>query len=400
MRKIFDPQHFKMWIPLIVVAVIISIIFHVVSVMAMISGWVGTFIGIIFPFILGFMISYVLNLPRERLESLFGRIKRPAIAKRKRGLSIIATYVLFIVLIIVALVLIIPRIYDGIMDFIAFFPTLMENLNSLLLDLSENEAFPFGDLTGLTDYLDQDAIVDFINPDNIMSALGTIFGLTGTIFMLALALISSVYFSVEAERIKTFVARVLGVLMPSRVFPNFMKYAREINTYFKRYIFCQTLDAVILGTIMTITMTIMGVGYAFVLGPMLGFANLIPYFGSIFGTVIAILVIMLTDGVNMGLIAAVVLIVIQQFDANFVFPRLLGGSMKIPPLLVIIGIVVGNAFYGVLGMVMAIPIVTVVRNIVNDILAHFEAKKAMKTSIVKGLNQAKEVDRNEERDDS
>ena len=397
MKKFFDTQHFRIWIPLLVVAVIIATIFHVVSVLAMISGWIGMFISILFPFILGFMISYVLNLPRERFETLFGRIKRPGIVKRKRGLSIIATYLLFVVLIIVALVIIIPRIYDGIMDFIVFFPTLVENLNTLLLDLSQNEAFPF-DLTGLTDTLDQDAILDFINPNNIMSALGTIFGLTGTIFMLTLALISSVYFSVEAERIKAFAARVLKVLMPSRVYPNFMKYGREINTYFKRYIFCQTLDAAILGTIMTITMSVMGVGYAFVLGPMLGFANLIPYFGSIVGTIIAILVIMLTDGVNSGLIAAVVLIVIQQIDANVIFPRLLGGSMKIPPLLVIIGIVVGNAFYGVLGMVMAIPIATVIRNIINDILAHFEAKKVAETSDFDATDEAEEVDGDEKRD--
>jgi len=397
LKKFFDTQHFRIWIPLLVVAVIIATIFHVVSVLAMISGWIGMFISILFPFILGFMISYVLNLPRERFETLFGRIKRPGIVKRKRGLSIIATYLLFVVLIIVALVIIIPRIYDGIMDFIVFFPTLVENLNTLLLDLSQNEAFPF-DLTGLTDTLDQDAILDFINPNNIMSALGTIFGLTGTIFMLTLALISSVYFSVEAERIKAFAARVLKVLMPSRVYPNFMKYGREINTYFKRYIFCQTLDAAILGTIMTITMSVMGVGYAFVLGPMLGFANLIPYFGSIVGTIIAILVIMLTDGVNSGLIAAVVLIVIQQIDANVIFPRLLGGSMKIPPLLVIIGIVVGNAFYGVLGMVMAIPIATVIRNIINDILAHFEAKKVAETSDFDATDEAEEVDGDEKRD--
>jgi len=123
----------------------------------------------------------------------------------------------------------------------------------------------------------------------------------------------------------------------------------------------------------------MGIGYAFVLGPMLGFANLIPYFGSIVGTAAAVLVIMLTDGANVGFIAAIVLVVIQQFDANFIFPRLLGGSMKIPPLLVIIGIAVGGAFYGILGMIVAIPIVTVLRNIVIDILTHVELKKMQRS---------------------
>ena len=393
MKKFLDPHQFKTWLAALALAVAVIVIFHVVSQFYVIAAWVGMFVGIVSPFIWGFMIAYVLNLPRERFESLFGRIKQPRVNKWKRGLSVAATYLSLIIVVVTVMLLIVPRIYEGIMDFIAFFPTLLDNLNALLQDLSENEAFPFGDMTAITDNLNTEAILDFINPDNIMSALGTIFGLTGTIFRLALALISSVYFLVEAERIKAFAARVLKVLMPSRIYPNFMKYGREINTYFKRYIFCQTLDAAILGTIMTIAMSVMGVGYAFVLGPMLGFANLIPYFGSIVGTIIAILVIMLTDGVNLGLIATVVLIVIQQFDANFIFPRLLGGSMKIPPLLVIIGIAVGNAFYGILGMIMAIPIVTVVRNIINDTLAHFEAKKAR-------ASMTEEVDRDEERRDS
>jgi predicted PurR-regulated permease PerM len=111
---------------------------------------------------------------------------------------------------------------------------------------------------------------------------------------------------------------------------------------------------------------------------MLGFANLIPFFGAIVGTIAAIIVIIVTDGLTIGIISGIVMLVIQQFDANFIFPRLIGGSMKISPLLVIIGITVGNAYAGVIGMIIAIPIVTVLRNIIDDILVYIEHRKTLR----------------------
>jgi predicted PurR-regulated permease PerM len=87
---------------------------------------------------------------------------------------------------------------------------------------------------------------------------------------------------------------------------------------------------------------------------------------------------MVTDGPRLAVIAGIMMLVIQQFDANFIFPRLIGGSMKISPLLVIIGISVGGAYFGIVGMIIAIPIVTVVRNIVDDIVMFYEGKKTKK----------------------
>ena len=377
MRRFIDPHHFKTWLSILILVAAAIIIFHLVSEFSIFMGWILAFFGIIAPFIWGFMISYALNLPRERFEVLLGKINHPFAEKHKRGLSVAVTYLALLVIIFLVVLLIAPRIYESITDFINFLPDLLYNIDEFLLNLGQNESVPFINMA-VADSFNTDAILDLFNADNLAIALNTIFGLAGTLFRLGLALISSIYFLVEAERVKAFTARVLRAIMPSKIYPTFMKYVREINSYFKRYIYCQVLDAVILGTIMTIAMSIMGVGYAFVLGPMLGFANLIPLLGSIIGTVIAILIIMLTDGVQLGLLATVVLILIQQFDANFIFPRLLGGSMKIPPLLVIIGITVGSSIYGILGMILAIPIVTVLRNIIHDILTHIEARKLAK----------------------
>jgi len=215
--------------------------------------------------------------------------------------------------------------------------------------------------------------------DNLTIVGDAIVATGSFVFRTALAIISSVYFMLEGDKVGKFSRRALRAIASKKVYAIIVKYGREINQYFKRYIYCQVLDAVILGTIMTLALSVMGTSYALALGPMLGVANLIPYFGAIIGTLAAFIIILVADGTQMGIIAGVVMIIIQQVDANFIFPRLLGGSLKISPLLVIIGISIGGAYYGIIGMIVAIPIATVLRNIIEDLMLYRESKKAKRT---------------------
>jgi predicted PurR-regulated permease PerM len=371
-----DSYQLKTWLSFLLLAVVVIVIFHIVSEAAAIFEWLRFLINTIAPFVWGFMIAYALNIPRERLEKLLARLEHPFVMRRVRGFSVLLTYLGFIFLVSFLSALVFPQIFESFAGFANFLPELFYMVQNFLIDLSENEAIPpFLELSGVVEGFNVDEILTIFNPENVVTAFNTLINFFGSVFRAAIALISSVYFLLEGERIKAFTARLLRAVFPQKFYSVFIKYGRDINVYFKRYIFCQVLDAAILGTIMTFALSVMGVEFAFALGPMLGFANLIPYFGSIVGTIAAIIVILATDGLQMGFIAAIVMLVIQQFDANYIFPRLLGGSMKIPPLLVIIGITVGGAYYGILGMIMAIPIVTVVRNIIEDILMNIEVRK-------------------------
>ena len=377
MKKIMDAHQLRTWLSILLLAVAIIVIFHIVSESAAIFGWLGFFFNTIAPFVWGFMIAYALNIPREGLERLLLRLEEPFVRRRVRGISVALTYIGFVLVITILSILVFPQIFYGIATFWEFIPEMVASFQIFLTDLDQNEAIPFDGLSEMFAGLNADEIMGFFDWDNVTSVFNTLMGFAGSVFRAAIALISSVYFLLEGERIRVASARIFKTVMSHKFYTAFMKYGNDINVYFKRYIFCQVTDAIILGAIMTFVLSVMGITHAFALGPMLGFANLIPYFGSIVGTIAAIIVILLTEGPQMGMIAAIVMLVIQQVDANFIFPRLLGGSMKIPPLLVIIGITVGGAYYGILGMIMAIPIVTVARNVVDDILRNIEARRAM-----------------------
>ena len=377
MKKFMNEQHFQMWVAMLILGVCVVAAFYVFQHIGVVLGWIGTFVHVIMPFIAGFMIAYVLNIPREAIEKLLGKVKYNFVKKRKRGFSVALTYLALIVIVVLASILIFPHVISGIVQFVGFLPHLFEDIQYFLLGLDDD--IPFN-IAGLLEDVDLSGLLYNFNIDIIGEAFGTIVDSLVAGFRVLLALISSVYFLAEAKRLRKFAKRLMLVFMSKRVIYGFLKYGRSINTHFKLYIRCQVLDALILGTLATIVMTPL-TQYAFALGPIMTVANLIPYFGALLSTALAIVVILIENGLEIGFLAAVLLIALQQLDANFIFPRLLGGTMKISPLLVIVSISIGNFYYGILGMIIAIPIAAVAKNVVNDILKYYEIKRNIRREV-------------------
>ena len=137
------------------------------------------------------------------------------------------------------------------------------------------------------------------------------------------------------------------------------------------------MDAVVVGILTSIAMSLLGVKYALLLGFMIGLFNLIPYFGAIIAVIIAIIVTLLTGGFGQALLMAIIVIILQQIDANIINPKIVGNSLKISPLLVIFAVTVGGAYFGVLGMFLAVPIVAVLKILITD---YIEYKNKMKNA--------------------
>ena len=387
MKRLMDSYQFKSWMSFLLLAAAIIALYMVAMQIDIIWEGLSSFMGVVSPFIWGFVIAYLLNMPRERIEDMLSRLLKaseskrvkPYLLKRKHGISIFLTYTLLIVIISVIMNIIVPQIVQSILEFVEFLPVMFAAIERLIISLDQNDALPFFEISAILSLISWDEILAVFNPDNLNIVFGTILDLSSAVFGAALAVISSIYFMTEGGRFKAFLIRVLKAFSPAAVNTGILYYGHKVNSYFKRYLYCQVLDAIILGILMTVVTYFLGVRHAFVIGPMLGFANLIPYFGSIIGTVVAIIIIMLTDGFTFGLICAAVMLIIQQIDANLIFPRLLGGSMKISPLLVIIAIAIGNAYYGVIGMIIAIPVSTVLKNILDDLLLAMEERKHNRT---------------------
>ena len=116
----------------------------------------------------------------------------------------------------------------------------------------------------------------------------------------------------------------------------------------------------------SIALSIMKVKYAALLSIMIGVFNIIPYFGAIVGCTIAVIITIFTGGIVQAIWMLVVILILQQVDSNIINPRILGSSLHISPILVIFSVTVGGAYFGVLGMFLAVPVTAFIKIILED----------------------------------
>ena len=143
--------------------------------------------------------------------------------------------------------------------------------------------------------------------------------------------------------------------------------------YFFKFLSSQVLDGIVVGVLTSIAMSILGVKYAVLLGFFIGLFNLIPYFGAIFAVAISAVITLVTGGIAQAIWMVIIVTILQQIDANIINPKITGDSLKISPLLVIFAVTVGGAYFGVLGMFLAVPIATVIKIILEDYIKNVNA---------------------------
>jgi len=368
-------------IPYLILGVGLIVAFRLISEVAFFSEALNHFMGVIAPFVLGAIIAYILNLPCSFIQRLYLKINNIVVQKISRGLSVVTTAVLVVIVFAILINIIVPAIYESIMDLVEAIPDFEATFREWLLivdgwDLPE--FVPDIDEEGLITVVNE-FIYDFIQGFNFEALLGQIITGFGSaafaVFQLIISIIASIYFLLEKDKLKAFAGRFVNAAFTDRTSGIIVKYAKKLNFNFHQYIYTQTIDGLILGTIMMVVLALFGSPYFLVLGLILGILNYIPYFGSILGTAIAVIVVAFTQGLGIAAIAAVVMFIIQQIDGNVIQPKLMGGSFSLSPILIIISVTVGGAYFGVLGMLMAIPIVAIFKDLLDEYIAFREVKK-------------------------
>ena len=369
----FKSRKFKSLLPYFLLALAIIVAFRIITEISFFFDVLGQIWNIVTPFFYGFLLAYIINIPFGGFHKLFGKIKINFINKRKKSFSLIFSYIIFLIILFLIPYLAIPYIIRIVSFFIANLPLYYERIWQYLGYLNNLEFLDF--------YISQERILTFLHGffqnitiENLLSPVNMLLGVFPTIFTGFLTFISSIYILVEKEKIKKFLCRTLAAFTPAKICNTAIAYTSRLNKNFKQYIFTQTIDGLILGTIVTIQLLIMRSPYALLLGIMLGIINYIPYFGSIIGSIIAVIIVAFTQGLTMGAIAAVVLLITQQIDGNIIQPKLMGGSFSLSPFLVIVSITVGGAIAGVFGMIAAIPIVAVLKDMLDSIISYREQR--------------------------
>ena len=356
-------QGWKKRISWLLIALIVVIVYKMLDNFSNIQEWFGSFFRIMKPFLVGLLISYILFMPCKKIESILLKSKFKFINKKARGLSVIATYIIFVLIIIVIINCIFPILKESVVELVGNIPGYYETLVNKYRELPEDSVLKsdiIKDKMAELSNIDMKQLLS-INNEKIIEYVKNIIDVFSGIFDVFVSIIVSVYILLQRTTIMKFLRKFARALFKKNTYEAVNKYFTKANEVFFTFISSQLLDAVIVGILTTVAMLIIKVKYAPLIGFTIGLFNMIPYIGAIVAVSIGILVTFITGGFGKALAMAVVVIILQQIDANIINPKIIGSSLEISPLLVIFSITVGGAYFGILGMFLAVPIAVVLK---------------------------------------
>lgn len=359
-------SHWKKWVYWFLFAVAVIMVYKALDNFSDVMGVIGTFFEVIAPFLAGIFIAYLLYLPCKYFEKKYKKTKVKFINKKARVLGVATVYIIAILTIVLLTMFIFPIIFESVVDLINNIPGYYEIAVEKLNHLPEDSFWNSDLLNQIIESIEELDLKQFFQFDKIMAYVGSAVSAVFSIVDIFIALIVSIYILVERSEIMNFLRKLATAIFPKRTYNHLGKYFDDSNTIFFKFIASQFMDAVIIGILVSIALTIMGVKYGIVLGFFIGLFNMIPYFGAIIATVISAIITIITGGLSQAIWMLIVVIILQQIDANIINPKIVGKSLKISPLLVIFSVTVGGAFFGVLGMFLAVPVIAVIKILVED----------------------------------
>lgn len=364
-------ENWKSWIAIFTVGLLLILVYKLLDNFTQIGEWIRTLFSVLAPFLVGLLIAYLLYMPCRGIENLFKKTKKKRfINKHARVLSVATVYIIALLIIVIALTFVIPAIIDSAIEFVN---NIQNYYNATLQAIDQLPAESFLKSDIITNAIAKIQDIDlekFTNLESIINYLKGAFNIVTGIFNAFVAFVVSVYILVERKQILNFLKRLSRAIFKKDTYLKVGEYFNRSNEIFFKFLASQFLDAIIVGILVSIAMSIIGVRYAVLLGFMIGLFNLIPYFGAIIAVIVAVIITIFTGGIGQAIIMAIVVIVLQQIDANIINPKIVGSSLKMSPLLVIFAVTVGGAYFGVLGMFLAVPIMAVIKLLVEEFIEY------------------------------
>lgn len=330
-------------------------------------------ISVIMPFIMGVIVAYLFYRPITFLERILNKNK--ALEKISRPVSIFAVYIIAILLIILLINCVMPPIKESIQELVNNYPNYIEDAKNYVANADENSILKKVNVEEIINKVQSFDIGTYLSTDRILGYINTVIGVFGAVFNIFVTIVISIYILLQRKEIKEFLKKLGKSLFDEPAYTRLSKYFTTSNKILLDFIYCQIIDAIIIGILVSVALSIIGVKYSILLGFFIGLFNIIPYFGAIIAIAVAVLITVFTGGVQQALIMAVTVIILQQIDANIINPKILGDGLKISPILVIFAVTVGGEFFGVIGMFLSVPVIAILKLLIVDFIEIREKKK-------------------------
>lgn len=338
------------------------------------------FSGALTSVIIGCVIAYSLNILMSFYERhWFKRFNNKFVTKTRRPICLILAFISLLAIIALVVGLILPKFIDCVKLIIALLPKDSELGNTINKFINELT----GKISGFIETLNIDSLLNG-NAGSITSNITEVVEFVISLFSSAfsgvvtvlIGIIFAIYILLSKDKIGRQADRVLKHYLSDTWYER-IKYAVNIlNDCFHKYIVGQCIEAVILGALCTIGMYILGVPNAPAIGALVALTALIPFVGAYIGAGVGAFLILMESPIK-ALIFLIFLVILQQFEGNVIYPKVVGTSVGLPGIWVLAAVTVGGGVMGVAGMLLGVPLTAAVYRIIrNDVNKNADATSA------------------------
>ena len=343
-----------------------------------IFNFLGVVMGFIFPFILGGFIAFLLNIPMRFIERQLTKLVR-FIRKREpkkeksmviRLISLVLSIVLILAFIVGAAFIVAPQVGETVSSLTSEIPNFMRECQKFFQSVSQS-------LPGYLSFLENiqvdwnnigKQITEFLSGfgtqvvSSSISAATAVFSGIGTFFM---SFIFAIYILLGKESLARQLKILLRSYLPKKAYKRFFDVTTLIDSVFSGFFSGQCLEALILGSLCFIGMSIFGFPYAAMISVLIAILSFIPIIGAFTGCFIGAFFILIQNPIQ-AIWFVVYFLVLQQIEGNFIYPRVVGSSIGLPPMWVLAAVSLGGSIFGIAGMILFIPLTSVIYALIKQ----------------------------------
>lgn len=384
-----DPKYTKIALYVIGTTAAIFILYRLSlnlgNVLSAIGGWLNWILTVLTPVFWGFMLAYLLKPAVDKIEKKLLDISFFKNRKKKpRTLAVSLTFIIIIILFGIGLSLLISSFsnefkvasIDSLFQLVNYVSQSLQSFYNALLESLE------------TLQINSEALQEYVNKIGNLLATGiagignnlvtSAQNLSSFITNFLFTIIFSIYFLTDGERIKSYWSKFTNVVFSEKIKNHWAFIIQESDRVFSGYIRGQLLDALFMFVVISVTLSIVGVKYAVIIGALAGFGNLIPYVGPFIAYGSTIVVTLVSGDIKKMVIAYIALFIVHTIDGNIINPKLLGNNVDVHPMLVVIALIIGQSAFGLLGMLFAVPVAALCKVFFEKIMGHIYETKGLK----------------------
>lgn len=343
------------------------ILLNIKNIFAMFDG----VLSILNPFILAFCMAFVLNLPMKFFENkifnFLDKNKSDFVKNLKRPLSILSTFITVIGLIVALGLFVIPELINSLATLMDAVPGYIKSFETLINQyVSSTELLQNIYNTLMTTWQDLLRIATTFLTTSLTGILSTTVTITSGVINFILSVILTIYMLSSKEKLVLNFKKLLFAFSKKEIANKIVDISKLSNYTFSKFITGQCIEAVILGVLCFIGMTILSMPYALLISVLIGVTALIPIFGAFIGAIPAVFLILIIDPIK-AIWFVVFLLCLQQFEGNVIYPKVVGNSVGLSAIWVMLAMIVGGSTLGLVGMLIGIPTFSVIYQLIKEV---------------------------------